>query len=178
MSIIQYNYTLYNIHYTNGFHFSITILAVRKVSHLHTKTKMFDFEPQVLIGWLANTPVSQPIKTHASKSNIFVLMLRWPTFLAASILIYEKILKNGTYIMTTISTHTVRSTILMHFNIKIWEHGMAFIAFKMHPMYGNNSRLYFILKLRRAFLYCTFASARYTARSHFYFGVVFSNSYE
>ena len=32
-----------------------TILAVRKAGHLNMKTKMFDFEACVLIGWLANT---------------------------------------------------------------------------------------------------------------------------
>ena len=30
------------------------ILAVRKVSHFNIKTKMFDYEVRVLIGWLAN----------------------------------------------------------------------------------------------------------------------------
>ena len=61
------------------------ILAVRKVGHLNIKTKLFDFEARVLIGWLANILASQPIRTRASKSNIFVFMLRWPTFLTASI---------------------------------------------------------------------------------------------
>ena len=65
-----------------------SILAVRKVGHLNTKTKMFDFEAHILIGWLANTLTSQPIKTRASKSNIFVFMLRWPTFLMACIVKY------------------------------------------------------------------------------------------
>ena len=63
----------------------ISILAVRKVGHLIIKTKMFDFEARVLIGWLANTLASQPIRTHASMSNTFIFMLRWPTFLTASI---------------------------------------------------------------------------------------------
>ena len=62
----------------------ISILAVRKVGHLNIKTKMFDFEARVLIGWLANTLASQPIRTHASMSNTFIFMLRWPIFLTAS----------------------------------------------------------------------------------------------
>ena len=62
----------------------VTILAVRKVGHLNIKTKMFDFEARVLIGWLANILARQPIRTHASTSKIF-FMLRWPTFLTASI---------------------------------------------------------------------------------------------
>ena len=33
----------------------ITILAARKVGHLIIKTKMFNFEACVLIGWLTNT---------------------------------------------------------------------------------------------------------------------------
>ena len=45
---------------------------------------MFDFEARVPIGWLANTLASQPIRTRASKLNIFVFVLRWPTFLTAS----------------------------------------------------------------------------------------------
>ena len=48
---------------------------------------MFDFKARVIIGWLARVFVSQPIRTHASKLNIFVFMIRWPTFLAASIVI-------------------------------------------------------------------------------------------
>ena len=60
-------------------------LAVRKVGHLNIKTKMFDFEARVLIGCLANTLASQPIRTRASMSNIFVFMLRWPIFLTANI---------------------------------------------------------------------------------------------
>ena len=65
------------------------ILAVRKLGHLkvNIKTKMFDFEAR--IGWLANTLASQLIRTRAlsssSKSKIIVFMLRWPTFLTASI---------------------------------------------------------------------------------------------
>ena len=61
------------------------MLAVRKIGHLNIKSKMFDFEARVLIGLLANTVTCQPIRTRASKSNDFVLVLRWPTFLAASI---------------------------------------------------------------------------------------------
>ena len=63
------------------------ILAVRKKGNLNIKTKMFDFEVRVLIGWLANTLDSQPIRTRTSKSNIFVFMLRWPIFLTASIVL-------------------------------------------------------------------------------------------
>ena len=33
---------------------SVPILAVRKASHVNIKTKMFDIEANVLIGWLAN----------------------------------------------------------------------------------------------------------------------------
>ena len=47
---------------------------------------MFDFETRVLIGWLVRIFTSQPIRTRASKSNIFVFMLRWPTFFTASII--------------------------------------------------------------------------------------------
>ena len=52
----------------------LSILAVRKVDHLNIKTKMSNFEARVLIGWVANTVASQPIRTRASKSNIFVFM--------------------------------------------------------------------------------------------------------
>ena len=52
---------------------------------------MFDFEARVLIDWLANTLSSQPIRTCASISSIFVFgvecgvfMLMWPIFLSAS----------------------------------------------------------------------------------------------
>ena len=45
------------------------------------KTKMFDFEARVFIGWLANTVANQPIKTPA----FFVFMLRWPAFFMANI---------------------------------------------------------------------------------------------
>ena len=62
-----------------------TILAVRKVGHLNIKTIMFYFEARVLIGWLANNFASQPMRTRASKLNICVFMLRWPTFRTASI---------------------------------------------------------------------------------------------
>ena len=48
---------------------------------------MLDFEARVLIGWLARVFANQPIRTRASKSSIFVFMLRWPTFLTASIFI-------------------------------------------------------------------------------------------
>ena len=34
---------------------SVPILAVRKASHVNIKTKMFDIEANVLIGWLANS---------------------------------------------------------------------------------------------------------------------------
>ena len=73
----RYKVTLYSMN-------KINILAVRKVGHLNIKTKMFDFETRILIGWLARV-FSQPIRTRASKSNIFVFMLRWPTFVTASI---------------------------------------------------------------------------------------------
>ena len=63
---------------------SITILAVRKVGHLNIKSKMFNTEARALIGWLARVFTSQPIRTHASKLTIFIFMLRWPTFLTAS----------------------------------------------------------------------------------------------
>ena len=67
----------------------INILAVRKVGHLNIRTKMFDFEARVLIGWLAGVFASQPIRTCGSKSNIFVFVLRWLTFLTASIVILK-----------------------------------------------------------------------------------------
>ena len=40
-----------------------------------------------MIGWLANSLslTSLLIRTRSSKSNFFVFMLRWPTFLTASI---------------------------------------------------------------------------------------------
>ena len=63
---------------------SETILAVRKIGHLNIRTKLFEFEAHVLIGWLARVFASQPIRTRTSKSNIFVFMLRWPTFLMAT----------------------------------------------------------------------------------------------
>ena len=53
---------------------AVIILAVKKVGHLNIKTKMFDFEARVLIGWLVNILTSQPIRTRTSKSNIFVFM--------------------------------------------------------------------------------------------------------
>ena len=55
--------------------------------HLNIKTKMFDFEARVLIGWLANALASQQIRTRASRSNMFqfVLILRWPAFLTAGV---------------------------------------------------------------------------------------------
>ena len=43
-------------------------------------------EVRVLIGWLANALASQPIKTRAAKSSMFAFMLRWPSFLTASII--------------------------------------------------------------------------------------------
>ena len=61
----------------------LTILTARKVGHLNMKTNMFEFEAR--IGWLARVFVSQPIRKRTSKSNIFAFMLRWPTFLTASI---------------------------------------------------------------------------------------------
>ena len=61
----------------------ITILAVRKAGYLNIKTKMFDFEAH--IGCLARVFASQPIRTRASKSKIFVFMLSWPAFLTTSI---------------------------------------------------------------------------------------------
>ena len=51
--------------------FSSTILAVRKEGHLNITPKMLDFGACVLIGWLARVFASQPIRTCASKSNIF-----------------------------------------------------------------------------------------------------------
>ena len=67
------------------------ILVVRKVGHLDIKTKMSDFQASVLIGWLTNTLASQPTRTRTcgsiSESNIFVFILRWPTFLTASIVL-------------------------------------------------------------------------------------------
>ena len=48
-------------------------------------TKMFDFDARILIGCQAYTLASHPIRTCASKSDIAVFMLRWPTFLMASI---------------------------------------------------------------------------------------------
>ena len=50
--------------------------------------RLFDIEACGLIGWSANTLASQPIRTRASKSDIFVFMLRWPIFLTASICIF------------------------------------------------------------------------------------------
>ena len=73
-------FEVYTIIYHQG-----SILAVRKVGHLTMKTNMFDFEARVLVGWLAGILASQPIKTRASKSDIFVFMLRWTTFLTADI---------------------------------------------------------------------------------------------
>ena len=58
---------------------------MRKVGHLNIKINVFDLEVRVMIGWLANTLASQPIRTRASKSNTFVFMLRWLNFLKASI---------------------------------------------------------------------------------------------
>ena len=49
------------------------IIAVRKVGHLNIKTKIFDFDERVLIGWQARLFDNKPIRTRASKSNIFVL---------------------------------------------------------------------------------------------------------
>ena len=65
----------------------LTTLAVRHAGHLNIKTKMFHFKARVLIGWLANILASQPIKTRASKLNVFVFMLRLPASLTASIYI-------------------------------------------------------------------------------------------
>ena len=62
-----------------------SILTVRKVGHLNIKTKMFDFEARILIGWLADILASEPIRTRASMSNMLVFMLRSPIFLTASI---------------------------------------------------------------------------------------------
>ena len=61
-----------------------TKLTERKVGYLNIKTKMFDFEASALIGWLARVFANQPIRKRASKSDIFVFMLRWPTFLTPS----------------------------------------------------------------------------------------------
>ena len=54
--------------------------------HLNIKPKMFDFEARVLIDWIARVFTIQSIRTRASKSNIFGFMLRWHTFIAASII--------------------------------------------------------------------------------------------
>ena len=43
----------------------------KKLGHLNIKTKMFNFEERVLIGWLLRIYASQPIRTRSSKSNIF-----------------------------------------------------------------------------------------------------------
>ena len=61
------------------------ILAVRKAGYLNIKTKMFDIEARVLVGWQATVFASQLIRTRGSKLNIFIFMLRWPAFLTAII---------------------------------------------------------------------------------------------
>ena len=72
--------TLYNVYYILLF-----ILWLEEIENLNIKAKMFDFEARVPIGWLAGILARQPIKTRTSEFNILVLMLRWTTFLAASI---------------------------------------------------------------------------------------------
>ena len=57
---------MYIVHCTMYIIYTYYIFAVRKVGHLNIKTMLY-FEARVLIGWLANTIASQPIKTHASK---------------------------------------------------------------------------------------------------------------
>ena len=79
---------LFRVHADNGDFLCENILAVRKVGHLNIKTKLFDFEARVMIGWPARVFASQPIKTRALKSNLFAFMLRWTTFLTASIIRY------------------------------------------------------------------------------------------
>ena len=50
----------------------ISMLAVRKAGHLNIKTKIFDFVTRVLIGWLANTLASQPIRAKHFYFNVEV----------------------------------------------------------------------------------------------------------
>ena len=53
---------------------AVIILAVKMVGHLNIKTKVFDSEARVLIGWLVNILTNQPFRTRVSKSNIFAFM--------------------------------------------------------------------------------------------------------
>ena len=72
------------------------------------KTKISDFEARVLIGWLARLFARQSIRTRASKSNIVVSMLRWPTFLTVSfsyfgfLRVYQKIFEHLKFRETTL----------------------------------------------------------------------------
>ena len=52
---------------------AVYILTIRKIGHLNIKTKIFDFEARVLIGWLANTLASQPIRTSVSCQTFLLL---------------------------------------------------------------------------------------------------------
>ena len=45
------------------------------IDNLNIKTKMFDFEERVLIGWLANIVIESAIQDRTPKFNIFVFML-------------------------------------------------------------------------------------------------------
>ena len=54
--------------------------SMHYADNLDIKTKAFDFEARLLIGWLATN-----LKEPASKSNIFVFMLRWHAFPTVSI---------------------------------------------------------------------------------------------
>ena len=51
-----------------------SILAARKVGHLNIKTKMFDFEAHILIGWLANTLTSHSQSKRALQSQTFLFL--------------------------------------------------------------------------------------------------------
>ena len=59
---------------TYNFNVCLTILAVRKVSHLNIKTKMFDFEESPLIGWLARVFAS--LYTFLLRRVYFILSIR------------------------------------------------------------------------------------------------------
>ena len=65
--------------------YNISLDEEKKLKNIKLKAKMFEF------GWLVNTLASQPIRTRASRSNIFVFMLRWPTFLTASIVLVSSL---------------------------------------------------------------------------------------
>ena len=50
---------------------------------------MFDFEARVYIGWLANTlsQLERMPPTETQSKKLLVFLLRWPGFLAASVVI-------------------------------------------------------------------------------------------